>query len=156
GLTAQLGRYGTGRARLAAKHRQSLSLPALVPPLWILWLAVGAMISFAVPKFVWLYFASLILYAAIILGGSLWLARRQSLKVGLRRAVVAEDGQEEPGPGDGEADGGRLEAERLGVPGHDEAEKHNQHAGNGCGRHLRVLQIVNVCTNLVHDSTTKV
>jgi GT2 family glycosyltransferase len=84
GLTAQLGRYGTGRARLAAKHPRSLTLPALIPPLWILWLGIGAVISFAVPKFVWLYFASLILYAAIILGGSLWLARRQSLKVGLR------------------------------------------------------------------------
>ena len=33
GLAKQLGRYGAGRAKLAAKHPKSLTLPALVPPL---------------------------------------------------------------------------------------------------------------------------
>ena len=36
-LFYQLGRYGSGRAKLACKHPKSLSLPALVPPLWAVW-----------------------------------------------------------------------------------------------------------------------
>jgi len=83
-LANQLRRYGAGRARLAAKHPQSLTLPALVPPLWIAWLFFGAVLSLAVPPLTWLYFASLGLYAAAILGGSLMLARKQKLSVGLR------------------------------------------------------------------------
>ena len=41
-LFYQLSRYGMGRARLAFKHPGSLTLPALVPPLWVLWLVLGA------------------------------------------------------------------------------------------------------------------
>ena len=84
GLFRQLGRYGCGRAKLAAKHPGSLTLPALVPPLWALWLVVGAVIALIVPFAGWVYLASLALYATVILGGSLWLARRQPVRVGVR------------------------------------------------------------------------
>ncbi len=84
GLTGQLRRYGTGRARLARKHPNSLTMPALVPPLWIAWLALGAVGSLLSPVIAWLYFATLVLYAAVVFGGSAWLARRQPWRVGLR------------------------------------------------------------------------
>lgn len=83
-LARQLGRYGTGRARLAKKHRRSLTLPALVPPLWILWLALGAIVSLAVPMLSWLYFASLITYAAVTLAGAAWIGRRAEAEVSTR------------------------------------------------------------------------
>lgn len=83
-LTRQLGRYGTGRARLAKKHRRSLTLPALVPPLWILWLALGAIVSLAIPILSWLYFASLIAYAAVTLAGAAWIGRRAEAEVSTR------------------------------------------------------------------------
>ncbi|CAN5252308.1 glycosyltransferase family 2 protein [soil metagenome] len=84
GLSTQLMRYGTGRARLAKKHPRSLTLPALVPPLWCVWLVLGAVISLLIPNMIWLYVASLMLYASAILGGSLMLARKQTANVGVR------------------------------------------------------------------------
>jgi succinoglycan biosynthesis protein ExoA len=84
GLFKQLARYGAGRAKLAAKHPNSITPPALVPPLWIAWLALGGLLSLAVPAFAWLYFASIVLYALAIVGGSLALARAQSPRVAVR------------------------------------------------------------------------
>jgi succinoglycan biosynthesis protein ExoA len=88
GLFKQLGRYGAGRARLAAKHRDSLTVPALVPPLWLVWLVVGAAMSVVLPFVGWVYAASLLSYASVILGGSLWLARGHSWRVALRIPLV--------------------------------------------------------------------
>ncbi len=48
-LFYQLGRYGGGRAKLACKHPKSLSIPALVPPLWAVWVILGGLLSVAVP-----------------------------------------------------------------------------------------------------------
>jgi succinoglycan biosynthesis protein ExoA len=87
-LAKQLGRYGCGRARLARKHPQSLTLPALVPPLWCGWVVLGAVLSLWVPAAAWAWLASLALYAGAILGGSLLLARRHPLAVGLRIPAV--------------------------------------------------------------------
>lgn len=84
GLTKQLVRYGTGRARLAKKHPASLTLPALVPPLWLVWLVIGLVLSLTVRYFAWLYAASIILYASMILGGSVWLGRGMAPCVALR------------------------------------------------------------------------
>ena len=81
GLFVQLARYGSGRARLAAKHPQSLTLPALVPPLWVLWLVLGGIASASLPHFGWVYAASLACYALVILAGSGWLGRRLPLAV---------------------------------------------------------------------------
>lgn len=88
GLARQLMRYGTGRARLARKDRGSLTLPALVPPLWLAWLVVGALAAAILPLAGWLYFGTLALYAAVLLGGSLWLARREPFAV-MRRVPAA-------------------------------------------------------------------
>jgi len=44
-LFHQLGRYGGGRAKLAFKYPKSLSVPALVPPLWAVWVLLGGALS---------------------------------------------------------------------------------------------------------------
>jgi glycosyltransferase involved in cell wall biosynthesis len=87
-LFRQLGRYGCGRAKLAAKHPGSLTLPALVPPLWAVWLVVGAALALVVPLMGWAYLATLTLYMAAILGATLWLARGRPLRVGARIPAV--------------------------------------------------------------------
>ncbi|OWK43568.1 glycosyltransferase family 2 protein [Fimbriiglobus ruber] len=87
-LFRQLGRYGCGRARLAAKHASSLSLPALVPPVWAVWLVVGAVAAVMVPVVAWVYLASVVLYLAVILAGAAWLGRRQPARVAVRVPVV--------------------------------------------------------------------
>jgi GT2 family glycosyltransferase len=83
-LVKQLGRYGCGRARLAAKHPGSLTLPAVVPPAWAVWLVVGAGLAAVVPYVGWLYLLSVGLYAAVVLGMSAWLSRRQPAAVAAR------------------------------------------------------------------------
>lgn len=88
GLFVQLGRYGSGRARLAAKHPKSLSLPALVPPLWAVWLVLGAAVSLISPLFGLLYLGSVALYLSVIVGGSLWLGRRLAPRAAVRLPAV--------------------------------------------------------------------
>jgi GT2 family glycosyltransferase len=87
-LFVQLGRYGSGRARLAAKHPRSLTPPAVVPPAWAVWVAAGAVASLFVPYLGWVYAASLLLYAAVILGGSAGLARGKPRAVAVRLPAV--------------------------------------------------------------------
>lgn len=81
GLFTQLSRYGAGRARLVKKQPRSLTIPALVPPLWLVWLVVGFIASAFVPPLQWIYLASLILYGSVILGASIWLGRSQPFAV---------------------------------------------------------------------------
>lgn len=88
GLFKQLARYGCGRARLAAKHRGSLTLPALVPPLWVAWLALGLLASMMLPMVGWLYAGLLGLYAMTVLTASAGLGRRQAATVGARIPAV--------------------------------------------------------------------
>ncbi len=88
GLFRQLARYGCGRARLAVKHPHSLTLPALVPPLWVVWLVIGALAGLAIPLVGWVYLASVAAYAAVILGGSVWLGRNQPWRVAVRIPAV--------------------------------------------------------------------
>ena len=84
GLFVQLGRYGCGRARLAAKQSDSLTLPALVPPLWVLLLILAPIACLAVPEVGWLYIALMLLYGSVIAGSSLWLAHRLPWRVRAR------------------------------------------------------------------------
>ena len=90
-LFLQLARYGCGRARLAAKTPKSLTLPAVVPPAWGVWLAIG--IITALPGFLGesvrlAFLASVLFYAAVILAGSAWLGRGVPVAVGVRLPVV--------------------------------------------------------------------
>lgn len=75
-LFKQLARYGAGRARLAVKFPDSLTLPALAVPLWAAWLALGWLPGLLWPPALWLYAASAGLYAAAVLAFSAGLAVR--------------------------------------------------------------------------------
>jgi len=74
-LFYQLSRYGLGRARLAFKHPRSLSLPALVPPLWVLWVLLGGLLGLFVPEVAVVWAASLGLYSAVLLTAGMVLGR---------------------------------------------------------------------------------
>ena len=87
-LFTQLGRYGSGRARLAAKDRKSLTLPALVPPMWIMWLALAPLVCLLYSPLWFAYLGLVALYLTTILGGSAWLARKQSAAVAWRIPLV--------------------------------------------------------------------
>ena len=87
-LFYQLARYGGGRAKLACKHPKSLSLPALVPPLWALWVIAGGLLSVAVPYFGWLWLASVGLYGAVLLGAGVVLGRGKPVAVAARMPAV--------------------------------------------------------------------
>jgi succinoglycan biosynthesis protein ExoA len=87
-LFYQLGRYGGGRAKLACKHPKSLSIPALVPPLWAVWVIVGGLLSLGVPYLGWMWLASLALYACVLLCAGLVLGRGKPLSVAARIPVV--------------------------------------------------------------------
>ncbi len=88
GLFRQLGRYGAGRARLAAKHPRSLSLPAIVPPAWCVWLVVGAVLACLHPLLLAAYFGSIALYVGVIGGASAWLGRKQPVRIAARIPLV--------------------------------------------------------------------
>jgi len=87
-LFKQLSRYGQGRARLAFKHPHSLSLPALVPPLWVVWLIAGGLASFAFPGLGWAWAASLSLYLAVLMAAGYVLGQRQTRGVAWRIPLV--------------------------------------------------------------------
>jgi hypothetical protein len=77
-----------GRARLAFKHPGSLTLPALVPPLWAAWLPLAGLLSLLVPYLGWIWLASLVLYLGVLGGAGVVLARGQSLSVARRVPLV--------------------------------------------------------------------
>jgi GT2 family glycosyltransferase len=87
-LFKQLARYGCGRARLAAKHPRSLTLPALVPPLWLAWLVGGAVVAAVVPAFGWVYLGTVLTYAAVLLAVSSSLGRGRAREVRARIPAV--------------------------------------------------------------------
>ncbi len=87
-LFYQLSRYGLGRAKLAFKHPRSLSIPALVPPLWVVWVILGGLLSLFVPYLGWVWCASVGLYAAVLLAAGLVLGRTQGLRVAARIPLV--------------------------------------------------------------------
>ncbi|MGL6097723.1 MAG: glycosyltransferase family 2 protein [Fimbriiglobus sp.] len=87
-LFRQLARYGCGRARLAAKHRDSLTLPAVVPPLWLVWVALAPAVAVAVPALGWAVAASLILYGTVVLAVAAKLGRGQPAAVAVRIPAV--------------------------------------------------------------------
>jgi succinoglycan biosynthesis protein ExoA len=87
-LFYQLSRYGLGRARLAFKHPRSLTIPALIPPLWLVWLLVGGLASLFVPHLGAVWLASIGLYVAVLLAMGLALGRGRGVGVALRIPLV--------------------------------------------------------------------
>jgi len=75
GVVHQMMRYGRGRARLAQKTPNSITLPSLVPPLWAAWVVVGAGLGLLSPWVAGVWVATVALYLGVVLGESarLWL-----------------------------------------------------------------------------------
>ncbi len=80
-LFTQLARYGTGRARLAGKRLDTLSLPALVPPAWLLWCLFGWLGALCLPVWLPVYFGSLIVYWGVLALYSLGLTWPKDLRL---------------------------------------------------------------------------
>lgn len=88
GLFYQLSRYGRGRARLAAKHPGSLTLPALVPPLWLIFLTLGPLAALVWVGFFWAYLAVLSFYLLAITAESVRLGRSKPFRVAGRLPLI--------------------------------------------------------------------
>src|SRR5262249_53570212 len=71
GLWYQMFRYGKGRARLGRKYPSSVTLPSLVPALWLVWLAGTLLVGLAWTPALLLCAGSLFTYFVIVLGESL-------------------------------------------------------------------------------------
>jgi GT2 family glycosyltransferase len=87
-LFYQLSRYGLGRARLAFKHPRSLTIPALVPPLWVVWFFLGGLASLMAPNLGWPWLASIAFYLTVLMAAGLFMGRSQPRPVGMRIPVV--------------------------------------------------------------------
>ena len=77
GLVYQLMRYGQGRARLARKLPATISLPSLVPSLWLVWLVAGSAIGFFLRPVGLAVLASLAVYLLVALAESVRVRRAQ-------------------------------------------------------------------------------
>ncbi|MCS7022355.1 MAG: glycosyltransferase family 2 protein [Gemmataceae bacterium] len=65
-LFRQLCRYGTGRARLAFKHPHALTFPALIPPLGLMLLVTGVLVSALWPPFALIVLLALLAYVLLL------------------------------------------------------------------------------------------
>jgi succinoglycan biosynthesis protein ExoA len=75
GLYRQLFRYGRGRVRLVRKHPETFSLLPMVPGLFVAGVLLGPLAALAWAPLAVVYFAVLLLYATILLAGSIAIAR---------------------------------------------------------------------------------
>ncbi len=88
GLLYQMSRYGKGRSRLGRKHPSSVTLPSLIPMLWLLWLPLTFAFGFVLPFFAAVFSLSLLFYSLSILAESLRLSLRSAPAMLLRTPFV--------------------------------------------------------------------
>lgn len=88
GLVYQMFRYGMGRSRLGRKHPDSMTLPSLVPVLWLIWLPFTFSLGYLSPVFAAAFCISLLVYSLAILGESLRLSRGQIWRLNLRVPII--------------------------------------------------------------------
>ncbi len=74
GLFRQMVRYGRGRVRFSRKHPGTWGLGTLVPPLFVLYIVVGAVLAMILPSSRPLYLLGLTVYALSVLAESVRLA----------------------------------------------------------------------------------
>ncbi len=80
-LALQMARYGRGRARLGRKFPNTITLPSLVPPLWLAWLWVGFVLSVLWQPVGIVLALSVVFYFAVLAA--------ESLRVRMRSAGVS-------------------------------------------------------------------
>ncbi|MCE9529767.1 MAG: glycosyltransferase family 2 protein [Planctomycetes bacterium] len=88
GLLHQMFRYGIGRSRLGRKHPSSITLPSLVPVLWLLWLPLTFALGFFSPIFAAAFCLSVLIYSLSIFGESLRLSLRHPARLITRTPLV--------------------------------------------------------------------
>lgn len=88
-LAYQMIRYGRGRARLGRKYLTTISLPSLVPPLWMLWLLGGAVVALCWSAFAVFYAVSVGSYVLVLALESLRLARTKHVSVHRLPVILA-------------------------------------------------------------------
>jgi succinoglycan biosynthesis protein ExoA len=76
GLIAQMMRYGRGRGRLALKHPRTLTVPPLVPAVFLLTLAGTFALGLFAPPFASLFCLLMLIYAAALFAAATTLAAR--------------------------------------------------------------------------------
>lgn len=74
GLFRQLVRYGRGRVRLLRKHPKTFSLGSILPGLFVAGVLLGPFAGLAWMPLATVYFAVMLLYATILLAGSVIVA----------------------------------------------------------------------------------
>lgn len=88
GLVYQMFRYGMGRSRLGRKHPDSITLPSLVPVLWLIWLPFSFSLGYLSPVFAAAFCISLLIYSLAVLGESLRLSRGQIWRLNVRVPII--------------------------------------------------------------------
>lgn len=81
----QMERYGQGRYRLLGKHPDAFSLSQIIPAAFLVWLAIGGVLSFSSGRIAAVFLASLAVYFGVVLLFSGGLA----VKYGWRHVVIA-------------------------------------------------------------------
>jgi succinoglycan biosynthesis protein ExoA len=76
GLAWQMQRYGRGRARLLMKHPKTLTLPSLVPALFLLGLGASFALGLVIPLFAATFCLTILLYSAALAAFGIGLAIR--------------------------------------------------------------------------------
>jgi succinoglycan biosynthesis protein ExoA len=80
GLFKQMMRYGQGRFRLIAKHRDAISLSQFVPPVFVAWMIFALLLAPFMLWARWVLFGTLALYFAAALLSSVVLAAKHGIK----------------------------------------------------------------------------
>ncbi len=80
GLFKQMMRYGQGRFRLIAKHRDAISLSQFVPPAFVMWMILTAILSPFVSFARWAFLGALAFYGVAVVLASLILAARHGFR----------------------------------------------------------------------------
>lgn len=80
GLFKQMMRYGQGRFRLMAKHRDAMSLSQFVPPFFVAWMLLTVLLTPFVPVARWVFLGTLVLYLGAVLLSSFVLAAKHGLR----------------------------------------------------------------------------
>ncbi len=80
GLFKQMMRYGQGRFRLIAKHRDAISLSQFVPPAFVAWMILAVVLSAFVPLARWAFLGTLSIYLVAVIVSSIALAVKHGFR----------------------------------------------------------------------------
>jgi succinoglycan biosynthesis protein ExoA len=80
GLFKQMTRYGQGRFKLMAKHRDAMSLSQFVPPAFVAWMLLTALLSSFTVLGRWAFLGTLAVYFGAVFLSSVALAAKHGIR----------------------------------------------------------------------------